>query len=129
MLLTRRALDRDRRLRRIADPHGRQIFSDGQPEVIKVSTENLLADKPMAWPKRATARETFVGEINVTSRSSSPTVSLSLSLSLTLLGLKYHLNMAFTYLSVRAKYPVNDLIYRFASFTYYNIAKGTMQVF
>lgn len=63
--------------------------------------------------ERERERETFVGKL-----------TLHRSISLTPRGLKYHLDMASTYLSVRAKYPVNDLIYRFASFTYYNIARG-----
>lgn len=88
VLLTRGALDRDRRLRRLADPHGRQIFSDGQPEVIKVSTENLLADKRyVAWPKRATPRER--------ERDLRRKLTLHLPLSLPP-SLKYHLDMAST---------------------------------
>lgn len=44
VLLTRRALDRDRRRQqRVGPARGRYLWAvDGQPEVIKVSTENLI---------------------------------------------------------------------------------------
>lgn len=100
----------------------RQISaSDGQPEVIKVSTENLLADKRYGQKERR--RERRRREITLYS-------SFSLSLSPLLFTFRrFSRRAALNITSIRipayTEYPINDLIYRFA---YYNIAQDDVPV-